>query len=427
MITIYSPNLGSRIKYVIEFIFRDLLEIEYILTNKVIGLKGEVINYSNEKLELVNYQILPSGFLNNGERDFSKHLINFKENQLFFPTNQGHHSFDIFSAVFFLISRMEEYDLKNLDEHQRFISKNSCLVKFQIEDQPVVDIWCIDLLKKINNHFKTNLISSKKFQQYCTFDIDNAYAFKNKGILRYTGSFLKDLFLLRGFKLRQRFNVFFRIKNDPYDNYHYLNQFLNTHKLKAIFFFLLGDYGKMDKNINPNHPNFIKLIQSLSKFHSIGIHPSYGSLNSEKIIKKEIDNLKKINSKEVELSRFHYLRFSFPKSYQILQSLGVQKDFSMGYTDRIGFRAGTCTPFNFYDLDNEKITSVKIVPFVYMDGVLNDKLKYTPKKCIQIIKDIKQKVKDVEGQFTCIWHNESLSNQDRWFGWRQVFESTWLD
>ena len=49
MITIYSPNLGSRIKYVIEFIFRDLLEIEYILTNKVIGLKGEVINYSNEK------------------------------------------------------------------------------------------------------------------------------------------------------------------------------------------------------------------------------------------------------------------------------------------------------------------------------------------------------------------------------------------
>ena len=46
---------------------------------------------------------------------------------------------------------------------------------------------------------------------------------------------------------------------------------------------------------------------------------------------------------------------------------------------------------------------------------------------IQIITDIKQKVKDVDGQFTCVWHNESLSNQDRWIGWRQVFESTWLD
>mgnify|MGYP001324142192 CR=1 FL=1 len=48
MITIYSPNLGSRIKYVIEFIFRDLLEIEFRLTNKVNDLKGIVINYSNK-------------------------------------------------------------------------------------------------------------------------------------------------------------------------------------------------------------------------------------------------------------------------------------------------------------------------------------------------------------------------------------------
>ena len=427
MITIYSPNLGSRIKYVIEFIFRDLLDIEYCLTNNINELKGSVINYSNEKLELINYQIYPSGFLIEGNRDFSKHLNKFQDCQLFFPVDEGQHSFDIFSAVFFLISRMEEYDLKNFDEHHRFISNNSYLVKFQIEDQPVIDIWCLELLKKLNYYFKTDLILSKNFHQYCTFDIDNAYAFKNKGVFRYMGSFLKDLFLFRISKLRQRFYVFFKLKNDPYDNYHYLNQFLNTHKLKAIFFFLLGDYGKMDKNINPSHPKLIKLIQTLSKFHSIGIHPSYNSLNNEKIIKKEIFTLKKINSNEVKLSRFHYLRFSFPKSYQILQSLGIKKDFSMGFTDRIGFRAGTCSPFYFYDLENEKTTNLKIVPFVYMDGVLNDKLKYHPKECIQIIKDIRQKVKDVKGQFTCIWHNESLSNQDRWFGWRQVFESTWLD
>ena len=137
MITIYSPNLGSRIKYVIEFIFRDLLDIEYLLTNDINDLKGSVINYSDEKLELLNYQIYPSGFLIEGNRDFLKHLNKFQDFQLFFPVDEGQHSFDIFSAVFFLISRMEEYDLKNFDEHHRFISDNSCLVKFKIEDQPV--------------------------------------------------------------------------------------------------------------------------------------------------------------------------------------------------------------------------------------------------------------------------------------------------
>ena len=182
MITIYSPNLGSRIKYVIEFIFRDLLDIEYCLTNNINELKGSVINYSNEKLELINYQIYPSGFLIEGNRDFSKHLNKFQDCQFFFLSMKANIPLIFLVLFFFLISRMEEYDLKNFDEHHRFISNNSCLVKFQIEDQPVIDIWCIELLKKLNYYFKTDFISSKNFQQYCTFDIDNAYAFKNKGV-----------------------------------------------------------------------------------------------------------------------------------------------------------------------------------------------------------------------------------------------------
>ncbi|MAJ05326.1 MAG: hypothetical protein CL827_00495 [Crocinitomicaceae bacterium] len=99
----------------------------------------------------------------------------------------------------------------------------------------------------------------------------------------------------------------------------------------------------------------------------------------------------------------------------------------MGYSDRVGFRAGTCTPFKFYDLENETTTDLKIVPFSYMDGVLNDHLKYSGKSSIEIVRNLKNNVKKVNGVFTSVWHNESLSNLDRWKGWREVFESTWLD
>ena len=58
---------------------------------------------------------------------------------------------------------------------------------------------------------------------------------------------------------------------------------------------------------------------------------------------------------------------------------------------------------------------------------LNDKLKYSPKLAIKIINELKVNVIEVNGQFNSVWHNESLSNQDRWKGWRAVFESTWLD
>ena len=182
----------------------------------------------------------------------------------------------------------------------------------------------------------------------------------------------------------------------------------------------------MDKNIKHNHPYLISLIRSISKNHLIGIHPSYNSFNSLKTLKMEISRLDNIVT-TTSMSRFHYLRFSLPESYQILLRAGIKQDFSMGFVDRIGFRAGTCTPFYFYDLENELTTNLKILPFAYMDGVLNDKLKYNTENSSKLISEIKQQVKNVNGSFNAVWHNESLSNQDRWNGWRRVFESTWLD
>jgi hypothetical protein len=182
----------------------------------------------------------------------------------------------------------------------------------------------------------------------------------------------------------------------------------------------------MDKNIDYNHPYLINLIRSISKNHLTGIHPSYKSFNNLQILKMEISRLDKITSK-TSISRFHYLKFTLPKSYQILLKAGIRQDYSMGFSDRIGFRAGTCTPFYFYDLENECTTDLKIFPFVYMDGVLNDKLKFTPEYSSKLISKIKHEVRKVNGPFNAVWHNESLSDRDRWKGWRSVFETTWLD
>jgi hypothetical protein len=61
-----------------------------------------------------------------------------------------------------------------------------------------------------------------------------------------------------------------------------------------------------------------------------------------------------------------------------------------------------------------------------MDGVLKDREKLSINASIKHIKELKNQVIKVNGQFTAVWHNESLSDQSRWLGWRSVFESTWL-
>jgi len=39
-------------------------------------------------------------------------------------------------------------------------------------------------------------------------------------------------------------------------------------------------------------------------------------------------------------------------------SVKIEEDYSMGYPEVCGFRAGICTPFKFYDLLNETETDL---------------------------------------------------------------------
>jgi len=41
---------------------------------------------------------------------------------------------------------------------------------------------------------------------------------------------------------------------------------------------------------------------------------------------------------------------------------------------------------------------------------------------IETIKKLIEEVKKVDGTFSSLWHNESLSDEQRWKGWRRVYE-----
>ena len=57
MISIYSPTISKRLVYIVDFIFNDLLQIDYVLTNKLEELGLVTINYSDSVLEFESYNI----------------------------------------------------------------------------------------------------------------------------------------------------------------------------------------------------------------------------------------------------------------------------------------------------------------------------------------------------------------------------------
>jgi hypothetical protein len=185
---------------------------------------------------------------------------------------------------------------------------------------------------------------------------------------------------------------------------------------------LLGDYGPNDKNLPIESKKFQSLIKMLGDYAQIGIHPSYGSNNSTAQLKKEIGRLSSVLLRDVTKSRQHFLKLRMPETYRNLIDFDVTDDYTMGYASQVGFRASICTPFNFYDLDTELETKLKIHPFAVMEGTLKYRMKVQPEEGITIIKSLIDKVKAVDGVFISLWHNDTLNNRKIWKGWRTVYE-----
>jgi hypothetical protein len=108
-----------------------------------------------------------------------------------------------------------------------------------------------------------------------------------------------------------------------------------------------------------------------------------------------------------------------PSTYRNYIDLEVNEDYTMGYPDSIGFRAGTCTPFLFYDLDYETQTPLLIHPFQLMDFVLLKHASFLDKK-ETLLKAISE-VKKVNGRFTFIFHNYAFSPTKRWSDFKSLF------
>ena len=167
---------------------------------------------------------------------------------------------------------------------------------------------------------------------------------------------------------------------------------------------------------------FQSLIKMIGDYAEIGIHPSFGSNTNTEKLKKEVDRLSKILKREVTKSRQHFLRLIFPDTYRNLIDLDVTDDYTMGYASQIGFRASICTPFHFYDLDMEIETKLKVHPFMVMEATLKYYMKINPEDAISKIEPLIEQVKKVNGVFVSLWHNETLSNEKDWVGWRTVYE-----
>jgi hypothetical protein len=422
-ILVFVDATSPRLQFIVSHILSEMLGFEVIITQNVNDFDdflGPKIAYAkgsfNNAIRVTPHTLLSRSSISEQSIEISE----WRSAPIFFQTSRDADiPFDIFAAAFYLISRYEEYLIFEPDEHGRFKSTNSLAYKSGFLDMPIVDIWVKELAGIIRQSYPEVKVYEKGFSYIPTIDIDNAYAYQYKGFIRTFLGTSNALLRLRFADFFRRVAVLCKFQHDPFDTYNGLFQ-LFTSNSEALWFILGGQYGKYDKNIALDAKPMKRLIRQIAERFQVGIHPSFGSGISQEQVNVELKLLSQNMGKKITASRQHYLRVTLPETYRILSELGITHDYSMGYSDVVGFRAGTCTPFRFYDLMDEKVLPLTIVPFQVMDRALLQGLQCNPDEAVAKTLGMANSVKQVGGTFVTVWHNESLSGINEWVGWKEV-------
>jgi hypothetical protein len=425
MLLVYIDRSSPRIDYTFQLMLKDIAGLDYRLTSDEHTFRafdGAKCSYGYQSFEGVQH-VQAFGLLHEeGIRAMEVPVVDHQGIACPFPVNGSTlFPFDVFSAAFYLVTRYEEYLAKDKDEHGRYRAVDSLAYRLGFLTKPVVNQWALALRYKLVNIFPALSYRSSSYRYISTIDVDQAYAYKAKGAWRNLGGLARDLKQGQWADVWERLSVLFLGQPDPFDTFNGILSLNRKHDGELHFFLHLGDRGPYDKSLTWNHAHMKKLVQKLSARGLLGIHPSYASLDQQ-VLHQECMRFKSLTQQLPKRSRQHYLRLSFPHTYQALLAESVEADYSMGYADQVGFRASTCTPFWFYDVSKEEVTGLRVYPFALMDGTLKDYMHLSTPEAIQVSDQLLKEVKAVDGLFMSIWHNHSLNGQREWSGWDLIYE-----
>lgn len=418
---IYSTHITPRLQYVLQYIFYEQLGLNFSIVDdaseflnsesatKIVYSKKNIgtsfFIFSDDLLfeNTINELNIESGAINNN-------VVLFKHDK------NDALGFDVFAAIFYLLSRYEEYLEKPTDKFGNYDFKNSILHQQNCMHIPVIEQWICMLKDILRKAFPSLQLKKTETRFALSFDIDVAYEYNNRSLTRTIGGIAKKILKLNFVDLKNQLLTLAHLKADSFDTYNYIFDKIKNNK--AIFFFNMGKYAKYDKNPSHKNKKFRKQVLKISENNYVGLHPSYASNSNYGLVAKEKKQLEEIIKRKISGSRQHYLKLKLPETYEQLIQSGIQSDYTIGYHDTYGFRAGTSKSFLFFDLKKNETTSLRLFPFAIMEGTLDDVMHLDVSASKKIMSNLMDEVCKYNGLFIPLWHNSTLCTKER----REIFE-----
>ncbi len=430
MLLIYTQKLTPRISYIFKHICLRILKVDMRFTaviEEFIAHTGPKISYGKKPLgnELFfqSYGLLEQQGLEAIEINVKKWDATYG----FFAVSQNSGlPFDIFSASFYMLTRYEEYLPHVKDEMGRFMASESLAFKEGFLHQPIVDIWAHIFKDKLLEVFPDINFPAKKIVIHPIIEASQPYAYKQKGIFRTVVGYINNVFSGKFKSLLTRTKVIVGYQRDPFDTFKWVVNKANRSDFKLTVFFLLGNSLSFNESMNTNRNKFKLLVKFLADYKEVGLIFSYNALANYEVLKSEKRSMEDITKRSLNASINSDYLVNLPDIYRHLVELEVKRDYTMVFRDTVGFRAGTCTPFLFYDLDYEIKTPLVVHPAA-MTTVAFQK-KYTSDSDIEkTVNNTLAAIEKVSGTFTMIFSNRDFSSEENNKVWRKIFSEKLQD
>jgi Family of unknown function (DUF7033) len=335
---------------------------------------------------------------------------------------------DVFGSAFFMLTRYEELVVEERDGYGRFPAAASVATRHGFLATPIVDAYVELLWQALQRTWPRLQRSPHAFEVLLTHDVDDPLATLDHGPADAVRALAGDLARRRDprLALRRARSLLGDRRADPHNTFDFLMDVSERHGLRSAFYFLAHrDQGPRDDGAYLFEDPWVgALIGRIARRgHEVGLHPSWCTYRDAARTAEELGRLQRVAAAQGVRQnewggRQHFLRWANPDTWRNWEAAGLSYDCTLGYSEAVGFRTGTCHPYRVFDLRERRALALRELPFQVMDVTLLSAMGLTPDAARAAVLDIAAECRRYGGCLGLLWHNNTLlrtAREQRWY------------
>lgn len=422
MLLVYTQKTTPRLTYAFKHIFLRILGVDIKFTSEIesfVAFNMQKVSYGKQPLANELFFQANGLLLEQGIEAIDIQVRDWDGIPAFFSVNEKSAiPFDIFAASFYLLSRYEEYLPHVKDDKGRYPASESLAFQNKFLQLPIVDIWAYKVKELFQKVFPEMVFPKRQLKIHNILSILRPYAYDQKGLIKTTIAYLNDVKKLNFRRIGERTKVLIGARKDPFDTFTWIVNISKRSTSKLTAFFLLGENETYYESFNTYRKKYKLLIKYVGDYKEIGLLYSTSSTKNYNTLRDEIKRMEQITKRSLSSSKQCIYYVNLPENYRNLVEFEIEKDYSMAYPTIPGFRAGTCTPFLFYDLDFEIKTPLLLQPIALTSDILYNKSDADIETQVH---SLLNEVRKVNGTFSIVFNNEDFTTEVKNTIWRKLF------